>query len=296
MIVLNYNDSELTIGYIRSIENYNILDHIIVVDNASPDGSYERLKMLNSEKVRVIRTEENRGYGSGNNFGLRFLFENYGTDGYVVISNPDIVVLEDCIVQIRKSFDKEPRQFAATGEVHNLYGQRIPLFTWRLPSAGVLFIESSILLRRLGWKLFGYGRRYATDSLLEENGRIEGDVLPGCFFMADAEKFRQIGLFDECTFLYYEEEILFSKARKAGYVSCVVPSVSLVHAEGVSTRKNIRSWAKREAIMEESSICYQRVCLGRSEFSLRMYQIWNRLMMPERYFFTNVKRMMNRKS
>ncbi len=289
MIVLNYNDSELTEKYVKSIQGFTALDHIIVVDNASQDGSYERLRKLTSEKVDVIRTEKNEGYACGNNVGLRWLFNRYGVDGYVIISNPDISVSEECIRRILDSFSNVPNQFAATGEIYNLSGNRIPLFTWKLPTAPILFLESSVLLRNLIRKLFHYSRRYKGSEIKQVNGRIEGEVLPGCFFAADAKKMQQVGLFDESTFLYYEEELLFSKAKSKGFVSSVVPGAFLVHAEGVSTKKNIRSWSKREYIMEDSCVCYQRTYLKKSEAFLKLYRVWNRIMMPERYLFFRIK-------
>lgn len=295
VIVLNYNDSELTAEYVRKIQTFNVVDRIIVVDNASPDGSYRRLQQLVSDKVDVISTEKNNGYASGNNFGLRWLFEHYGAEGYVIVSNPDISVSEECIQKILASFENQPYQFAATGEVYDLAGNRIPLYTWRLPTAAILFTESSVLLRTFLRKAFHYSRRYMQSETTPLNGRIEGDVLPGCFFMADAKKMLQIGMFDENTFLYYEEEILFSKAKKNGFVSCVVPGASLVHAEGVSTRKSIHSWAKRERIMEDSCVCYQRTCLHKNEMYLRVYRIWNRIMLPERYLLCVVKRIIRKK-
>lgn len=290
MIVLNYNDAELTVKYVQSIQTYSCVDHIVVVDNLSTDDSFAQLQQLASDKVDVIQAPENRGYASGNNFGLRYLFSKYGCEGYVIISNPDILVEEKTIIRICESFEGHPNQFAATGEIYDLSNHRIPLFIWKVPTAGMLFAFSSVVLRKLMWKVFRYGKQYAEAELPIVDGNYVGEVLPGCFFMADAKKMCQLGLFSESTFLYYEEEILFHKAKQAGYVSSVVPGEVIVHAEGASTKKSIRSWAKRERIMEDSCTVYMKESLQRGELCLSAYRVWNRLLMPERYFFANIKK------
>jgi len=290
MIVLNYNDAELTIQYVQSIQAYTCIDRIIVVDNLSPDNSFVRLQQLISDKVDVIQAPKNGGYATGNNFGLRYLFNKYGCEGYVIISNPDIIVEEKSIRIICESFEDHPNQFAATGEIYNLSNQRIPLFIWKLPTAGMLFIQSSVILRKLTWMALKYGKRYPETTLCIIDGNYIGEVLPGCFFMADAKKLSHLGLFSESTFLYYEEEILFHRAKAAGFTSCVVPNEVIIHAEGASTKKSIRSWVKIERIMEDSCATYQKECLQKSKSCLSAYRIWNRLLMPERYFYANIKK------
>ena len=106
MIVLNYNDAELTAKYVQTVQTYQCIDHIIVVDNFSTDNSFCLLQQLASSKVDVIQAPANRGYACGNNFGLRYLFSKYSCTGYVIISNPDILVGEQTICMIAKSFEK----------------------------------------------------------------------------------------------------------------------------------------------------------------------------------------------
>lgn len=295
MIVLNYNDAELTTKYVQSIQTYQAVDRIVVVDNCSTDGSFAVLQKLAAPKVDVIQAPQNRGYASGNNYGLRYLFRTYGCEGYVIISNPDIMVKERSIRRICESFKEHPNQFAATGEVYDLSNRRITLFTWKLPSAGMLFAQSGVILRKLLWKTVKYGKQYAESELKLIDGNYEGEALPGCFFMADARKLERLGLFGESTFLYYEEEILFHKAKLAGYTACVVPGEVIIHAEGASTKKSIRSWARIERIKEDSCVIYQKECLHKGQACLTFYRIWNRFLLPERYFFAGIKRILNEK-
>ena len=76
-IIVNYNDVEETIKYVKEITNYNCINRIVVVDNLSTTiGAFESLKILESEKVKVIQSDKNGGYDYGNNFGIRYLQKN----------------------------------------------------------------------------------------------------------------------------------------------------------------------------------------------------------------------------
>ena len=290
VIVLNYNDWQLTGKYVMHISKYSCIDHIVVVDNSSTDGSFNHLQKLTSSKIDVIKTSANEGYASGNNEGIRFIVQKYGECGIVIISNPDIKISSNSFEAIVNSFNNRPNQFAATGEVYNLKGNRIPLFTWKLPSYGMLLIQNSAVLRVIFKKAFGYGKQYSCLESIEHDDSYYGEVLPGCFFAVDLSKMIQIGLFSESTFLYYEEEILFFKAKKEGYLSRVIKGANLIHEEGTTTKKTIRSWRKRESYFEDSCIVYMKECLNIRGFRLNLHKFLNWLFLPERYICEQIKK------
>ena len=63
IVILNYNDSETTIELLEKIKNYEILNLIVIVDNNSTDNSYKKLTKYENEKIKLIKTEKNKGYG-----------------------------------------------------------------------------------------------------------------------------------------------------------------------------------------------------------------------------------------
>lgn len=78
MIVLNYNDAETTLKYVKHIVSYDLLNKIIIVDNCSTDDSWCRLlQSFASNKIDIVRTDHNGGYGYGNNFGLKCAVSQY---------------------------------------------------------------------------------------------------------------------------------------------------------------------------------------------------------------------------
>ncbi len=70
IVILNYNDSETTVKLLDMIKEYKILESIVVVDNNSTDNSYEVLKKFENNKIKVIKSKINKGYGYGNNIRL----------------------------------------------------------------------------------------------------------------------------------------------------------------------------------------------------------------------------------
>ena len=289
MVILNYNDWELTEKYSMSISSMEVVDHVIIVDNCSPDGSYEKLKRLSSEKIDVIKTESNEGYARGNNFGVRYVTERYGSDGIAIISNPDIEVEEQAIVDIAEIIKSDSELFAATGLVYNAKDELIPIFTWRLPTVPMLFLNSCTVLRNIMFKVFGYGTKIRKESVDFNQPLIPCEALPGCFFAADIKKWNALGGFCDKTFLFYEEDIIFSKAKENGFKAALVPSARIKHMEGVSVKKSLKSWKKRELILQDSCAVYMQEALHKGKGTAAFYKGWNLFWLPERYLFFKIK-------
>ena len=86
LIVLNYNDFNTTEKLLNAIKNYDALDKIVVVDNKSPDGSFEKLLKFQSDKISVIQSPKNGGYSYGNNFGTKYLLSNSQGGGMILLA------------------------------------------------------------------------------------------------------------------------------------------------------------------------------------------------------------------
>ena len=119
------------------IKNYKSINHIIIVDNNSTDGSYEKLSKINNNKISVIKTNKNKGYAYGNNFGINYLNNNKEVD-YIIISNPDIIVEEKVIKKLQKDMDNNENISVICPVIEQL-GEKIR--GWRLPT-----IKEEILL------------------------------------------------------------------------------------------------------------------------------------------------------
>ena len=286
VVVLNFNDGELTKKYSMVLSEMKIIDKIIVVDNNSTDNSSYYLSCLEkTEKITVIYNNSNCGYATGNNVGLKYIEDNFSEIEYVIISNPDIEVYEDDIRKIIGYMDRYKDAFAMSGVVCNRNNAIIKNFRYKLPTCSLLFLESSCLLRRLG-RFFGFTRQYQNNC---GEKILKAEAIPGCFFVARFDVFKKLQFFDERTFLYFEEDILFTKAKINGYNSYIVMDSKIKHLEGISICKNIANWVRRERIYQKSCLIYMKEYLGIGRVRRFAYCVWNFLFAFERYLNAKIR-------
>lgn len=227
IVVLNYNDSKTTIELLNKIKDYKTLDLIVVVDNNSTDNSYKILTKYENDKIKVIESGKNNGYGYGNNVGCKYLVErNYD---YIIISNPDVIFEDKDIKELSDSFQNE--NIAIVAPVVNEHGTLNR--GWKFQNA---FVDSLSNINYIG-RYFKKKRLYKDEHY---NGKFsEVDVVSGCFFMVKAKYFEQINYFDENIFLYYEENIIAKRLKKIGKKILINNNVTVVHNHSVSVDKSL---------------------------------------------------------
>ena len=216
LIVLNYNRSNLIENIIKTVEAFKIMPHLFIVDNNSDEDNKKHLKKLEddnkSNKIHFIYNLNNLGYAKGNNIALERI-EEYLDCKNVFIMNPD-VILKDGIIDYISDFINN----------HN--------------DAGVVTIAhvdgALEFSQRQGWPLIKYKDELKTSFLLGrksyykklpikfDNDINKIDVIDGSFFGIDYKLFKELGFFDENTFLYYEENILGYKIKKINHQSYIL--------------------------------------------------------------------------
>ena len=261
IVILNYNDYESTKKMIDKIKNYKSLNHIVIVDNNSSDDSYDKLQKLKTDNIYVIKTNENKGYAYGNNYGIKYLTKNYKIDN-IIISNPDIIVEEEVIKGLIKDL-KENKDISIIAPLIKQNGEEAN--GWRIPTFKDELLSNINYVHRWARKKMFYPK---TDEKLQ---KVE--VVSGCFFMIRKSDFEQIGYFDEGTFLYYEENIISYKLKELNKNVYVDNELSVIHNESVSVDKNINSIRKYK-ILKTSQKYFQKKYVKANIFKifiLRMF-------------------------
>ena len=277
-IVLNYNDAETTLRFLAEVERYASFDRIVVVDNASTDGSAERLApACDGERVRLVRAETNGGYAVGNNLGVRTAEQAWPEVDTIIVSNPDVHVSDADVAKVTEALG---HGFAlATGVTYvpkpgaEAPAEGVPEgwelasnFAWGLPSLGDMvgnLFYGSYVLRRYVLRRSNHVPPAALAAARAAGERyLPVDCVPGCFFAARDDALRKVGYLDERTFLYQEETILGHRLREAGERSCVVTDATVLHEHGVSIKKSITSARRSAAILLDSQLVYLERCLG----------------------------------
>ena len=119
IIILNYNNPELTIKATRSLIDDKRGPHVIVVDNLSKDNSKVLLEyeFKNTDKVHLIFNDVNYGYAHGNNIGIDYA-EKLGSIRYVGIMNPDVILSIDIIDKLVEALEDNINIGFITTEVY----------------------------------------------------------------------------------------------------------------------------------------------------------------------------------
>ncbi len=198
--------------------------HIIVIDNASADGTAAIVEESFPD-VQLIRSPENLGFARACNAAAR-----HGTGDYVVFVNPDTVLQGAAITELLR--------FAESRPVGGIYGGRAVTADGR-PRMESCFAPPSVW----GNLCFGTGLSTAFPrSRLdpESLGRWDRDsvrevgVVTGMLMLVRRDLWEQLGGFDEDFFMYAEDVDISLRAAQLGYRPCITPTAVVVHEGGGS--------------------------------------------------------------
>ena len=277
LVILNYVDYETTLSLISHIKHCSEIDHIVIVDNASPNDSYVRLKVCENEKISVIQSRRNGGYAFGNNVGVRYLIENYNPD-IIGIANPDVLFDNAFVRKIKNVFEAYPEyavltglQLSADGKINYgaFHGKDSVSSIFRYEISQLFSLFTRILQKIFHVQLMTGFKKYM-DMKLQDGG----EVIPvwevhGSLFFVRASDFKEAGFFDEGTFMYREEEILSSKIERLGKKEGVIPEIKFVHLcihHFSNNPYNILPHLKSEYYYKNSKIYYFNKYITDSKF------------------------------
>lgn len=245
VVVLNYNDANETIKYVNQIYHYPTVSHIIVVDNCSTDDSFNRLSTIVDDRVRVVRSEKNGGYGYGNNFGVKYAISHFNSE-YIAITNPDVIYTNECIHSCEEFLkDNVSRHYAVCAPRMKDLDNKYVVSAWMIPS---WFEYVCFSLSFLG-KFFKLQYVHSNDREYTDCECIAGSML-----VIAVEAFTKIGMYDESIFLFCEETVLGIKLANAGYKTALLNNEEFIHAHSVSINKSISSYVKQQKIMWQSRL------------------------------------------
>ncbi len=278
VVVLNYNDFKTTLQFVENIKDYKSISLIVIVDNASTDNSYEKLKCLNSSRIKVIKTDKNGGYGYGNNVGIKYAIKELGKCN-IIISNPDIEVSDDTIKNLTTKLDEENDWvMIAPIVIENGTENR----GWKLPSVLDDVLQNIPYFHRYFKKLQLYNSKWYNKKY------VEVDCVSGCFFIIKSEAMEKIKYFDENLFLYYEENVIGKKIKMIGKKVIIDTSSSIIHHHSVSVNKSINN-LKKYKILKESQIYYHSKYNKASILGKSMLYLTNKITQFVLYIYYSFK-------
>jgi hypothetical protein len=237
IVIVNYNTEKLLKGCLESVyagANGTPFD-VWVVDNNSRDDSVTMVKSQ-FPTVKVIENRVNVGFSKANNMVI-----SRSLSDYILLLNPDTLVVGDAIDRVMKFMDEHPNVGIAGCKVLNKDGTLQLACRRTIPTPKVAFFRLTGLS-----KLFPASKVMARYNLTYEDAEKtqEVDAVSGAFLMIRREAVNAIGLLDERFFMYGEELDWCLRAKRAGWAVMYYPAAEIVHYKGESTKYNSRKAAR----------------------------------------------------
>ncbi|OHB75427.1 MAG: hypothetical protein A2Z25_20960 [Planctomycetes bacterium RBG_16_55_9] len=227
--MVNWNTLELLRNCLASVYRQagEVDFEVIVVDNASTDGSVEMVKR-DFPQVILIENADNRGFAAANNQGMAV-----AKGRYVLLLNSDTLVLDDAIASTVRFADRHPRAGVTGCRVLNP-DRTIQPTCFMFPSI-LNMLLSSMYLYKLFPKSRFFGREHMT--WWGRDDIREVDVVTGCFMLVRRQAIDQVGVLDERFFMYAEETDWCYRFKQNGWQVIFAPVGQIIHFGGQSAAK-----------------------------------------------------------
>ncbi len=272
--LLNFNGTTNTLDCLKSLKNIkkdNLRLTIVVVDNASTDGSSPAISEFKSHlspagkisNLKFIQNEKNLGFSGGHNVAIRYALKN-GAD-YIIILNNDTYVHENFLIELLKvakdndeSGILSPKIYFAPGfEYHKERYSKNDLgkVLWY---AGGKMDWANVIAHHRGVDEVDVGQFDRTE---------QTELATGCCMLIKREVLDKIGVLDDRYFLYYEDADLCMRAKNKGYKILYAPKSVMWH-------KNAGSTGGSGSVLQDYYITRNRLLFGfnfspiRSKFAL----------------------------
>lgn len=196
-VILNWKRADLTIACAKSVIADDPTLRILIVDNASDDGSVERIR-AELPNIEILETDHNRGYAGGNLFGGDAAVEREA-DAILVLNN-DLEIEPGCIQRLVKALAAEPALAIVA-----------PLSLDAANPDVVEFYSAKLDRATMNIQPIGRGARGLPTA------DVDSAYAPGSAFLIRREAWLATGGFDERFFLVWEDVDLSLRAVEAGY-------------------------------------------------------------------------------
>lgn len=228
IVIVNWNTKDLLRNCLKSIYQTvkNISYEIIIVDNASSDGSRDMLTREFPE-VLLINNNENKGFGAANNQAFAVM-----RGKYALLLNTDAVLTDYAVYRLWHFTESNPSAAIVCGQLLNADGSKQNSIA-SFPSLLTLAINTS-LLEYLFPKYFP-SKRY------EHKKPIEVDSAIGACMLIRRKALEEVGFFDERYFFFFEETDLAYAIHRADWKTYYVPDALIYHLQGQSIGHHLKS-------------------------------------------------------
>lgn len=274
IIIVSWNVVDLLRRCLESLAQYPAISHpqhVIVVDNASPDGSADMVRS-SFPNVTLIANQTNRYFTGGNNDGLvaseQVLQKSGNADDYVLFLNPDTEVTADALDSMLRYADQNA-DIALIGPQLLNADNTVQSSRRRFPTLLTAIFESTWLQPLAPRSLLA--RFYMTDH--SDSDICDVDWVTGAAMLTRRSVLRKVGHFDEANFLMYSEEVDLCRRVKMDatlppWRIVYFPPAKIIHYEA---RSSMQVSARRMILFNMSKVRYMRKHHGALRSELLRY-------------------------
>lgn len=215
IIILNYINWQDTSECINSLKESGVNDsNILIVENSSPNDSFEKLKSR-FYNVKIICTEENIGFAGGNNIGIKYALDN--NFEYAILLNNDTIIEKKNSISLLIS-EMENCKEATLGSGRIFY----------YPEKDKLWYDGGelVIWRGMG-KHYNYKKKVSEIRLNNQPRFIT--FISGCYLCIRLRDFTKLGYLDEKFFMYLEDVDYCAKAVKQNLKILYYPESVIYH-------------------------------------------------------------------
>ena len=233
IVVLIWNSKaymDVCLASLQRLDKKDVEVEIVVVDNASQDGSVAHIQKK-YPKFTVLENTENLGYAGGNNAGIRHALAQNAD--YVWIVNPDVRVDKHALQKLVAQSESRPRAGILGSKIYFEKGFEYHPDRYRVSQLGrVIWFAGgdidwdNVITRHVGVNEVDIG---------QYNGSRQTEFITGASLLIRNEVLRSVGSLDEKYFLYYEETDLCVRALRAGWELVYVGESVAWHANAQAT-------------------------------------------------------------
>lgn len=228
IVVISYNTREMTLACLASVfAQTQTPVEIIVVDNASSDGSAEAIRSA-FPQVRLIAETTNHGFAPAHRIAVP-----QTRAPWLLLLNPDTVVLNGALDKLLAFAQRTPDAGIWGGRTLFADGTLNPTSCWRRMTL------PSVLFRTLGLSgMFRSSEVFNSEcyGTWPRDQEREVDIVTGCLFLIRRDLWDQLGGFDDRFVMYGEEVDLCLRARALGVRPRITPEAEIIHYGGASEK------------------------------------------------------------
>lgn len=228
ILIVSYNTREMTLACLRSVfaeaqcENFEL----IVVDNASSDGSAAAIGAEFGDRLQLVASQKNLGFAAANNFAAA-----RARGEFLLLLNPDTVVLDHAIDRLLSFARCHPQAEIWGGRTVFGDGSLNPGSCWSQQTVWSLVSQlsglSAIFRKTSACNPEGIGS-------WDRKGTRSVDIVSGCFLLIRHQLWRRLEGFQEEFFMYGEDADLCLRARRIGARPVISGYATIVHYGGAS--------------------------------------------------------------